>query len=113
AIFAGIDGLRPGSTTVTVIDGQGEGTIALTSGELGTESLQAHRMSLDEMKAARLKLDDPANQNVIRFSVKLTFNVSHRGGPRDPGPQIEGMENGNGFVGTKVKTPDGKEEECL
>jgi hypothetical protein len=96
AVYAYADGYQPAVGHVSVSGGGGEATVALESGELGATTIKSHEMNLEEIEAAGIDVNDPANQNVFEFEVRLAFV---------PEPQEEATlrcyinENGE-FVGT-------------
>jgi PKD domain/Carboxypeptidase regulatory-like domain len=96
AVYAYADGYQPAVGHVTVTAGGGEATVALSSGALGASTIDSHEMTLEEIEAAGIDVNDPANENVFEFEVRLAFL---------PEPQEEAWlhcyinENGE-FVGT-------------
>jgi PKD repeat protein len=79
-VYAYRSGFQPTAGQVTVSGGAGEATIALSSGEIATSTLKAHEMTLKEIEAAGINVNDPANQNVYEFEVRLAFIES----PQEP-----------------------------
>ena len=73
AVYAQAKGYKPSVGEVAVSGGGGEATIVLTSGAVGATTLNAHEMTLAEIKAAGINPSDPANQNVYGFEVHLSF----------------------------------------
>ncbi len=73
AVYAYDTGYQPAVGHLTVSGGTGETTIALTSGAIGATTLKSHEMSLKEIEEAGINVNDPANQNVYEFEVRLAF----------------------------------------
>lgn len=97
AIYAWQDGYRPGTGSATVTHDNGQVSIDLVNGDLGAVALDSHRMTIDEIQAAGIDPDDPANQTVFSFNIRLSFSVQ----PNQPPQQQDftGFANGDGFVG--------------
>ena len=76
---------------VAVNGGAGSTTVQLVPGQVATAKLTSKPMTLAEIEAAGIDVNDPANQNVYQFDVKL--NVAGA-------PELCGHINSNGtFVG--------------
>jgi RHS repeat-associated protein len=73
AVYAYRSGFQPAVGQVTVSGEEGETTIALASGEIATSTLKSHEMTLKEIEEAGINVNDPANQNVYEFEVRLAF----------------------------------------
>ena len=73
AVYAYHDGFFPATATSTVASGTGSATIALTPGSVGQTSLTASPMTRDQIIAAGIDPNDPANQNVYQFEIHLAF----------------------------------------
>ena len=88
---------RPGQASATVTNDNGQVTIDLVNGDFGAVTLDSHEMSLDEIKAAGINPDDPANKFVFSFNIKLAFSVQ----PNQPPQQqdFQGFANTDGFTG--------------
>jgi hypothetical protein len=72
-VYAYQPGYQPATAQVMVSDGGGETTVALESGALGASTLKSHEMTKAEIEAAGIDVNDPANQNVYEFEVRLAF----------------------------------------
>lgn len=72
-VYAYRGGFQPATGQVTVSGGEGETTIALSSGEIATSTLKSHEMTLKEIEEAGINTSDPENQNVYEFEVRLAF----------------------------------------
>jgi hypothetical protein len=81
-VYAYENGYQPAVGKVAVSGGGGEATIPLSSGEVVASTLKSHEMTLKEIEEAGINVNDPANQNVYEFEVRLAFIES-------PTPPIE------------------------
>lgn len=72
-VYVLADGYRPRMVTVSVTGGLGEATIELTPGEPMEVAMETKRLTLDEIVAAGINVDDPANRIVYRFNIELNF----------------------------------------
>ena len=108
SIAAWKDPYRPGQASADVSDDNGHVTIDLINGDLGAVTLDAHEMSLEEIKAAGIDPDDPANQFVFSFNIRLAFSVQ----PNEPPQQqdFQGFANSDGFTGETQYT--GAQQTC-
>lgn len=108
AFYAWKDPYRPGTGTGTVTNDNGHVTIDLVNGDLGAVTLESHKMSMEEIKAAGIDPDDPANQYVFSFNIRLSFSVQ----PDQPPQQqdFKGFANTDGFVGETGYT--GAQQAC-
>jgi flagellar hook assembly protein FlgD/PKD repeat protein/lysophospholipase L1-like esterase len=91
--YAYKSGYRPDTGTLRVADGSGSGAIALTSGQIATTQLNSHRMTRDEIVAAGIDPNDPANQHVFQFEIHLAFR------PSDSPIVFQGYTTGGGGGG--------------
>jgi hypothetical protein len=95
AIYAYKAGFRPEAKTIA-IDAQGNGaaSVTLEAGEVATSSLKSKELTEEQIIAAGIDPNNPANQNVYEFEVKLAFiNGS-------PEVDLHGYVNSGGeFVG--------------
>jgi 5-hydroxyisourate hydrolase-like protein (transthyretin family) len=66
-------GYEPTVVTVPVSGGTGTATATLQSGEVATTTLASHEMTLSEILAAGIDVDDPDNQQVFTFTIALHF----------------------------------------
>jgi hypothetical protein len=95
-VYAYRSGFQPAVGHVTVSGEEGETTIALASGEIAASTLKSHEMNLKEIEEAGININDPANQNVYEFEVRLAFIES----PQEP-IQLHCFINSHGeFVGS-------------
>ena len=67
------EGFRPAVGHVLVSGGAGQATVTLASGAIATSTLKNKEMTLAEIEAAGIDTNDPANQNVYEFEVRLAF----------------------------------------
>lgn len=72
-VYAYKSGFQPAVGHVHVNGGAGETTIALASGEVATSTLVGREMTLKEIEAAGINVNNPENQNVYEFEVRLAF----------------------------------------
>jgi O-glycosyl hydrolase len=95
AVYAYESGFQPAVGQASVSSGAGEATIALAAGEIAASTLKSHEMTLKEIEEAGINVNDPANQNVYEFEVRLAFIES----PQEP-VQFHCYINSHGeFVG--------------
>ncbi|HEX4307794.1 MAG TPA: carboxypeptidase regulatory-like domain-containing protein [Solirubrobacterales bacterium] len=73
AVYVYKSGYQPAVGHVTVQGGGGETTVALESGAIASSTLKSHEMTLEEIEAAGIDVNDPANQIVREFEVRLVF----------------------------------------
>ncbi len=59
--------------------GEGEATVTLEEGEIVATGVHSHEMDLEEIEAAGINPDEPANKEVFKFEVKLGFGGSGHG----------------------------------
>jgi hypothetical protein len=76
SVYVGAPGHVPATTTVTVSGGAGSAAAALRAGPVGAVTLSVHRMTLQEIIAAGINPNDPANQNMYGFSARLDYGGS-------------------------------------
>jgi PKD repeat protein len=67
------EGFQPAIGHVTVSGGAGSTTVALSSGAVATSTLEDHQMNVKEIEEAGIDVNDPANQNVYKFEIRLAF----------------------------------------
>ncbi len=84
----GQGGYSPNHVAVSVSGGAGSATLTLTPGGVATASVTSHPMTPDEMTAAGIDPNDPANENSVSFSINLAFAGS---------PTISGYIGSGGF----------------
>lgn len=70
-VYAAAGGLLPGTTSAQVTAGSGEAVITLERGDVVAATLEAEPMSYDEIVEAGIDPDDPDNQHVVEFEVRL------------------------------------------
>jgi uncharacterized repeat protein (TIGR01451 family) len=70
-VYVSAEGYRPSATSVGVRNGQGDVTISLVPGPVGEAGLTSHRMTPQQLVAAGLNPDDPANQHAYAFEMHL------------------------------------------
>lgn len=95
-------GYQPGTGRAVVVSGAGSGRVVLKPGSVGEATLEHRRLTLDEIIAAGIDVNDPANQNVVEFTIDLRFAVD----PVDPKPvpDLGGIiVNGDGEI---LEAPD-------
>ncbi|MGZ6976330.1 MAG: PKD domain-containing protein, partial [Acidimicrobiia bacterium] len=93
-VFAWHDGYLPQKAAATVSGGNGTASMALASGSVAATTVEARRLSYDEIIAAGIDPNDPANQNVIHFTVCLAFADASCASS----PQVSGFANGSGGI---------------
>jgi PKD repeat protein len=64
----------PGTVPVTVADGKGAAVISLRPGRTVVVGVTSAPMSLEQIIAAGIDPEDPANQNAVDFTVNLAVN---------------------------------------
>ncbi len=67
------EGFRPAVGHIAVSGGTGQQTITLASGAVATSTLKNKEMTLKEIEEAGINPNDPANQNVYDFEIRLAF----------------------------------------
>ena len=93
-VYAYESGYRPLVGNVAVTGGAGTTTLTLVSGEVATSTLKSHELNLKEIEAAGINVNDPANQHVYEFEVRLAFIEG------TPPATLHGYINNSGvFVG--------------
>jgi len=93
-VYGWRDGYRPSSVAVHIEGGRGEAALQLEAGEVVATKTTAERLDRDQIIAAGIDPDDPANQHVYQFEVHLAFE-------NDPTPSIRlrGVTTGGGGTG--------------
>ena len=92
SVAAYAPGYLPARASADVAAGHGAVTIALTPGELAKVDMTSHPMTRDEILAAGIDPNDPANQHVFEFNVELAV--------KDPAtPSSGGSGGGGGYFG--------------
>ncbi len=88
SVYAYKLGYLPSIGRARVSGGLGVAQVALKPGTVGNATLESRRLTLDEIIAAGIDVNDPANQNVFQFDIRLSFAVD------PPYPEIESMLGG-------------------
>jgi len=97
-VYAQKSGYIPAVGNVTVSDGQGDGEVAMRTGQVATATVESHRMTLEEIEAAGIDPDDPANQHIFEFEVHIDLDLP--GGDGSPiTHSIGGYIGPNGYIG--------------
>ncbi len=73
-VYAYASGYQPGTTLATQTGGVGAVTIALQPGPVAQTSATSTVLDIQQIEAAGLNPNDPANQNVVQFDIYLSFN---------------------------------------
>jgi PKD repeat protein len=81
-VYVWRDGFIPKTATATIADGRGTVDVELSKGQFGATTLEQHRMTLEEILAAGIDVDDPANQHVYEANIHLYFEPDSD--PKDP-----------------------------
>ena len=93
-VYVWRDGFLPQKVTATVTDGNGTVSIASCRARSRRRRSSTGDSRYDEIIAAGIDPNDPANQNVVHFTICLAFgNVSCVGSP-----QITGITNSAGQI---------------
>ena len=95
AIYGYKAGFQPAVAQVAVTGGAGQTTVTLQSGEITATTLKSRELNLTEIEAAGINTNDPANQHVYEFEIKLAFITENETGP--PTPPIHVVINSNGI----------------
>ena len=85
SVYAYKLGYLPSVGRARVSGGLGVAQVALRPGTVGEATLESRRLTLDEVIAAGIDVNDPANQNIIEFDINLSFAVT------PPYPEVEQM----------------------
>ena len=75
SVYAYKLGYQPAIGRARVVGGLGTASVTLTPGQVGSATLEHRRLTLDEIIAAGIDVNDPANQNVLEFNIELGFEV--------------------------------------
>ncbi|WP_158102751.1 PKD domain-containing protein [Lentzea kentuckyensis] len=76
AVYGWRDGFLPTTVTSTVTGGSGTAALHLKAGKVATTELTASPMTYEEIVAAGINPEDPANQNVYEFTVNIGVGPS-------------------------------------
>jgi hypothetical protein len=79
AVYGWKDGYLPASGTGTVTANAGSATLTLKPGQVATASLTSTPLTYDQIVAAGIDPNDPANQNVVEFTINLAFSTGGTG----------------------------------
>jgi PKD repeat protein len=90
-IYAWKQGYLPAKTTGTVSHNAGSATVTLKTGQIATASLTSTPMTYDQIVAAGIDPNDPANQHVYEFKINLAFETD------GPTTQVTGYAASGGF----------------
>ncbi len=105
SVYAWADGYQPAVGEITVNAGSGSATVTLSSGSVATSSLSSQELSLQQIEAAGINPNDPANKEVFKFEIDLAFTPSPDA-PTTVPPTLSGYINGDGeFVGDTTFGP--------
>ena len=74
AVYVWKRGYVPATVKATVSADHGTATVSLQAGRAATTSLTSTRLTEDQITAAGIDPNDPANQNVYQFAVHLHFS---------------------------------------
>ena len=96
-VYAYQPGYVPGTVSATVGGGSGSASISLSSGPVVSSTVTSTRLTYTQIVAAGINPDDPANQNVFKFTINLGFIGGGGGG--DSPPAFEGYVCGDTFCG--------------
>ncbi|MBO9521583.1 MAG: carboxypeptidase regulatory-like domain-containing protein [Nocardioidaceae bacterium] len=73
-VYVAKPGYLPRKVSANVSAGAGEAVVVLESGNVASAVLTSERLTPDQVEAAGIDTDDPANQQVVQFSVRLLVN---------------------------------------
>jgi PKD repeat protein/flagellar hook assembly protein FlgD len=90
-IYAWKQGYLPAKATGTVSGNAGSASVTLKAGQVATASLASTPMTYDQIVAAGIDPDDPANQHVYEFKINLAFETD------GPTAQVSGYAASGGF----------------
>jgi PKD repeat protein len=90
-VYAWKQGYLPAKTTGTVSGNAGSASVTLKSGQVATASLTSTPMTYDQIVAAGIDPNDPANQHVYEFKINLAFETD------GPTTQVTGYAASGGF----------------
>ncbi len=86
-------GYLPGTVSATQTGGTGSASVALEQGSISQTSATSTPLTYDQILADGLNPNDPANQNVFKFSINLAFFA----GPSSENVQVAGDLAGDGI----------------
>jgi flagellar hook assembly protein FlgD len=76
-VYAWKSGYRPATTSATVVNDTGSASLTLRPGEVATASLTSTPLTYEQIVAAGINPADPANQNVVEFTVNIEATPVH------------------------------------
>ncbi len=86
-VYVWAEGFQPKATQATLQGGSGSVAVALTSGEFAATTLEANRLTYDEIIERGIDVDDPSNSNVYEADIDLHF-VPLSAEEGDPAPTL-------------------------
>jgi flagellar hook assembly protein FlgD len=101
--YAYADGYLPAAFSVTQSAGHGTANITLQPGSISQSSVSSSRLDATQIAAAGINPNDPNNQNVFKFAIKLAFIA----GPNSEPVTVSGFVNNVGVLYPKVVGGDG------
>ena len=96
-------GYLPGTVSATQSAGTGSATIALQAGSISQTSAASNTLDYQQILAAGLNPNDPANQNVFQFTIDLAFFA----GSSSSDVEVSGLLNGDGVVNPDISGGSG------
>lgn len=94
------EGFQVEIVSVSVVQGRAETTVSLRRGDIAATTIESRRLNLEEIQAAGIEVDDPANAFVYEFEAHLNIDPFVGGGGGDPLPLIvEGVQCEDGCSG--------------
>ncbi|WP_193315451.1 PKD domain-containing protein [Nostocoides sp. F2B08] len=72
-LYVWAPGFQPRAAQASIIDGVGEASVDLVSGEISSSTLSVTRLEYDEIVDLGIDVTDPANQNVYEAEINLYF----------------------------------------
>jgi PKD repeat protein len=72
-VYAWTSGYLPNTGAITIAGGDGNATVVLQSGNVAQTSLTSTPLTAQQVAAAGIDPNDPANQNVFQFEIHLAF----------------------------------------
>jgi hypothetical protein len=102
-VYAYEPGYLPNTVSATQSGGAGSATITLEQGSVSQTTASSSVLDYQQILAAGLNPNDPANQNVFKFTINLSFLA----GSSSQSVQVTGDLTGNGVAGADVTSDDG------
>ena len=72
-VYAWTSGYLPNTGSITIASGDGSATVVLQSGSVAQTSLTSTPLTAQQVAAAGIDPNNPANQNVFQFEIHLAF----------------------------------------